>query len=101
MTWDEILLPHGWRPTTDPYTGAEQVDGEGRRVWSRPGSTRRSATTDWPPNPHTMTLFSTAPQTGLLRLLDAGVPLSKLRVHAELAHGGDLSAVVRGLRGEL
>ena len=100
LTWDDILRPHGWRPVTDPYTGTEQVDGEGRRVWSRPGSTRRSATTDWPPSPHTMTLFSTARETGLLRLLDTGVPLTKLRVHAELAYGGDLTALVRDLRGD-
>lgn len=81
-SWDEILKPLGWVWL--------DRDADGRSLWARPGGdTSKSATTDWPESPHTMNLFSTAPETGLAGLKDAGIPLTKYRVFVQLYWNGD------------
>ena len=88
FTWESVLEPHGWTML--------ETDYDGRVGWSRPGDgVKRGATTDWPESPHVMSLFSTSPETGLLDLLEAGVPLTKYRVWVELACGGDEALAVR------
>ena len=62
-------------------------------MWTRPRAdgekvNPRSAVTDWDDSPHVMSLLSDSPATGLTRLVDAGIPLSKLNVAAELHFGG-------------
>jgi hypothetical protein len=86
VTWDEILIPGGWR-----YVG---TDYEGRRHWARPGQNAKSAHTDYPPSPHVMNLFSNAPETGLSTLHAAGVVLSKMIVYAQLRYGGDIKRLI-------
>ena len=79
-TWDEILAPKGWTLYAGP-------DSEGRREWTRPGEGKknpRSLVTDWIGSPHVASLVSEAEETGLLRLKNAGVALTKARVYAEL-----------------
>ena len=89
-SWDSILEPQGWTKLG--------VDEDGRVIWSRPGDgARKSATTDWPDSPHVMSLFSTAPETGLLNLHDAQVVLTKYRVWVELVWGGDEGAAIEKL----
>lgn len=91
-TWDAILIPNGWHRHDQP-------DRRGRTVWARPdprageGDHRKSAFTDWSESPHVMALHSTALETGLLALKDAGVTLSKFRVSAQLDYGGDTKAL--------
>lgn len=86
-SWDSLLLPLGWTKLRE--------DDEGRIFWSRPGDgVRKSATTDWPESPNVMSLFSTAPETGLRDLHDSGVLLTKYRVWIELYwHGDDQGAL--------
>lgn len=86
--WTTILEPAGWSNIGEDY--------DGRTLWSRPGgNNRKSATTDWPESPHTMSLFSDAEETGLRRLADAEVPLTKYRVYIELYWRGDEEGFVR------
>lgn len=102
LTWDEILLPHGW----ELVDGDGAPDGEGRRTWTRPalaggrggvGVNRRSMLTDWIENPGVATLKSDSPETGLLGLRDRRVPLNKFRVWLELSEWhGDVTAFVHG-----
>jgi hypothetical protein len=89
VSWDEILIPKGWTQVG--------TDTEGRRHWARPGQTGKSAHTDYPPSPHVMKLFSNAPETGLALLNDAEIPLTKFRVHAQLAFDGDISALTEAI----
>lgn len=87
-TWEQVLEPYGWRRLGQDY--------EGRVQWARPnGDGSKSATTDWVESPHVMSLFSTSPDTGLLGLKDADIPLTKYRVHVQLAWEGDETTFVR------
>lgn len=89
-SWDDILEPHGWVHIGDDY--------DERRKWARPGGDgMKSATTDWPSSPHVLSLFSRAPETGLLELHDAGVVLTKWRVATQLDFNGNEAAMVREL----
>lgn len=85
--WRTILEPMGWVVMGEDY--------DGRTIWSRPGGDRKSATTDWHESPHVMSLFSDAEETGLRRLADAEVPLTKYRVFVELHWRGDEEGFVR------
>lgn len=86
--WPFILEPLGWTELGEDY--------DGRTLWSRPGGTgRKSATTDWVDSPHVMSLFSDAEETGLRRLAEAGVALTKYRVYVELYWYGDEAGFVR------
>lgn len=85
--WRTILEPMGWTVMGEDY--------DGRTVWCRPGGDRKSATTDWYESPHVMSLFSDAEETGLRRLADAEVPLTKYRVYVELYWRGDEEGFVR------
>lgn len=88
ITWERILAPHGWQQIRTDY--------EGRVHWARPGrESGTSGTTDYPASPHVMTLFSNAVETRLGMLSDAGVPLTKFRVHCQLSFGGDMQALIR------
>lgn len=84
-TWDEILIPHGW-------TKARPL-GRGW-AWRRPGKTDPgiSATTGQAEDADRMYVFTTS------TTLPAEVAMSKLYVHAQLDHGGDLGAAVKALR---
>jgi hypothetical protein len=93
-SWDSILMPKGWTKLG--------LDDENRVLWARPGGDwRKSATTDWPESPDVMSLFSTAEETGLLGLLDAGIVLTKYRVWVELYCGGDEKVAIETLMKEL
>lgn len=85
--WRTILEPMGWTVMGEDY--------DGRTVWCRPGGDRKSATTDWDESPHVMSLFSDAEETGLRRLADAEVALTKYRVYVELYWHGDEEGFVR------
>jgi len=87
MSWREILEPHGWTQLGE--------DSDGRQRWARPGRDSKSAHAGYPESPHVMNLFSDDPGTGLNDLLVAGTDLTKLRVHAKLAYGGDLARLIR------
>ena len=89
--WYGILNAKGWT-----YLGVDDMD---RNMWSRPdGGMRKSATTDWPESPHVMSLFSTAPETGLSDLLESGIPLTKYRVYVELFCGSDDGLAISTLK---
>lgn len=89
-TWQEILLPHGWQEIGH--------DSEGRTLWARPGVSkfklRKAAATDFGDS-QAMSLFSDSPETGLLELHEAEIPLTKYRVHIQLNWNGDEAAYVR------
>lgn len=99
LSWEEILLPHGW----ELVDGDGAPDGEGRRTWTRPGLAtaghgvnRRSMLTDWHENPDVATLKSDSPETGLLGLRRRRIPLTKFRVWLELSPWrGRVEAFVR------
>jgi hypothetical protein len=95
VSWESVLEPHGWRLCG----GDGEPDREGRRTWTRPGggggANPRSLITDWSDSPDVASLLSEAPETGLLELREAGVALTKLRVHVALAWGGDLCGFLR------
>ena len=84
-SWASILEPMGWTQLGEDY--------DGRTLWCRPGGDRKSAATDYvgPDGvvSEAMSLFSDAEQTGLRRLADAEVPLTKYRVYVELYWRGD------------
>ena len=88
-SWDDILPGLGW-------TKMEQ-DSEGRDQWARPGldewELHKSAATDYEGS-HVMSLFSDSPETGLARLKDTGVALTKYRVYVECVWHGDEEAFV-------
>ena len=90
--WQEILLPHGWQEIGH--------DGEGRTLWARPGvskfALRKAAATDYGDS-QAMSLFSDSPETGLLGLHEAEIPLTKYRVNIELNWNGDEAAFVRSV----
>lgn len=87
-TWESILEPLGWHRLGTDY--------QGRVQWARPGGDgTKSATTDWVESPHVMSLFSTSPETGLLELKDADIPLTKYRVFVQLVWHGDEAGFVR------
>lgn len=89
-SWDSLLIPKGWTKLRE--------DDEGRIFWSRPGDgVRKSATTDWPDSPNVMSLFSTAPETGLGDLHESGVLLTKYRVWIELYWNGDDQGALQSL----
>ena len=93
VPWADVLEPHGWRRNGDPAT-------DGTQEWTRPHSSEakqvnaRSATTDWNGAPHSMSLLSESPATGLSHLGSTRVRLDKARVAAELEHGGDMAALL-------
>ena len=71
--------------------------------WTRPhvegeGLNPRSAIVDWNNSPHVMSLLSEHESTGLRKLADAEIPLTKLRVLAELYYEGSLAALAAVLR---
>ena len=89
-SWDSVLEPQGWTRLGE--------DEDQRVLWSRPGDGwRKSATTDWPDSPHIMSLFSTAPETGLLELHDSEIALTKYRVWVQLVWDGDERAAITSL----
>lgn len=85
ITWDEILLPHGWT-----MLGERRDD----RQWARPGRNERSATTDFLGSP-VMSLFSESEETGLADLREAMVTLTKFRVMLRLHYQDNVEAMLR------
>lgn len=94
LTWDEILVPHGWTHLRELRDGANE--------WARPGQNRRSAVTDYSYNgvqtSNVMSLLSQSNETGLLDLLDAGIPLTKYRVYLRLAYRDNEIAMLNGMK---
>ena len=87
VSWAQILTAKGWTRHGEP-------DPQGRQEWTRPGGDERnprSAVTDWQGSPHVMSLLSRAPETRLVELFDAKIPLTKAVVAAELWFGGDMA----------
>lgn len=89
-SWDDILPPLGW-------TKLEQ-DSQGRDQWARPGldewELHKSAATDYEGS-HVMSLFSDSEDTGLARLKDTQVALTKYRVYVECVWHGDEAGFVQ------
>ena len=71
MSWAEILEPHGWT--------WQRTLRDNSNEWARPGRDERSAVVDYEDSP-VMSLLSSAEETGLADLKDAGIPLTKYRV---------------------
>lgn len=94
LTWDEILIPHGWIHLRELRDGANE--------WARPGQNRRSAVTDFSydgaKTSNVMSLLSQSPETGLLDLLDARIPLTKYRVYLRLTYRDNEVAMLNGMR---
>lgn len=101
-SWESVLEPFGWTL----LDGDGCPDSRGRRTWTRPGggggggagsvgggagANPRSLITDWEDSPDVASLLSEAPETGLWRLKEAGVALTKMRVWVELAWGGNMA----------
>ena len=86
VDWSQILT--GWTCTG--------VSSDGTRQWQRPGddASSRSATTDWPDSPNTMSLFSSSDETGLSQLQEEEVALTKFRVILELHFNNDPQAMM-------
>lgn len=82
-TWDEILIPHGWR--------CVRAYGTGQHGWRRPGKEGRgiSATSR---DDAGFYVFSTSTS------FEAETPYSKFGAYALLEHGGDYSAAAARLR---
>lgn len=97
LTWDEILAPHGWTHLRELRDGAHE--------WARPGQFRRSAVTDFSydgaKSSNVMSLLSQSPDTGLLDLLDARIPLTKYRVYLRLSYRDDEVAMLNGMRSRI
>lgn len=90
LDWMEILQPAGW-------TFLKEAN-DGSRQWIRPGSKQKSATTDFT-HPDgsvsdVMSLLSSSPDSDLLDLRDAGVPLTKLVVHLRLNFSNNLEQLI-------
>jgi hypothetical protein len=88
--WEQILEPAGWRKWGVP-------DSEGRQQWTRPGSgarNPRSMVTGWVGSPGVAKLLSESEETGLLRLVRAGIPLTRSNVAAELYCGGNVAELI-------
>lgn len=86
VSWDEILGSRGWNFIRE--------DRDGRHEWGRPGRFEKSATTDWPESPDMMSLLSSAEDTGLLDLKEAGIALTKYRVALRLWFNDDETEIV-------
>lgn len=87
LPWSWVLGSAGWT-----WVGS---DADGRQEWARPGKPgAKSMTVDWPESPEVASLFSTAEETGLVDLLEAGVVLTKERVILRLLFGDDFKAMV-------
>lgn len=84
LSWSDVLGEAGW--------SLGGIDDEGRQTWARPGRAagERSAVVGWEGG-DAMALFSTASETGLADLLEAGIPLTKYRVWLRIAWNDDLS----------
>lgn len=100
VSWSEVLEPAGW-------TRHGRTDHASRQMWTRPGAGNRnprSLVTGWEESPNVASLLSLAPETGLAHLHEAGIPLTKARVWAELNYDGDLGRALwswmRSLEGE-
>lgn len=92
MTWDEILIPHGWqylRPRSD-----------GSREFARPGRDEKSAVVDFEGSP-VMSLLSTSEETGLSDLLDARIPLTRFRVMLRLQYNDDPNDMIEDLKDQI
>lgn len=91
--WSDILEPYGWTHL--------RTDGHGANVWSRPGSSDKSAVTDFVhPDGNVssvMSLFSSAEETGLSDLKEAGVLLTKLQVMLRLTYQDNVSEMLADL----
>ncbi len=105
LTWDVLMkrdaaiarlseIPWTWILTQAGWTWVGE-DADGRQEWARPGKPgAKSATVDWPESPDVMSLFSTAEETRLSDLHEAGIVLTKERVLLRLLFGDDYAAMI-------
>lgn len=93
LSWDEVLIPNGWEYLRTDYGGSRQ--------WKRPGSDQKSATTDYThvdgSISDVMSLLSSSPDSGLLDLKDAGIPLTKYRVLLRLTYQDNVENLLKDL----
>jgi len=91
LDWAEILEPAGWT--------FQRENSDGSRHWIRPGSSQKSAVTDYTHSDGTvsgvMSLLSSSPDSGLLDLKEAGIPLTKFHVLLRLQFEDDLDALIK------
>ncbi len=82
-TWDEILVPHGWRPLFTARAGV--------RFWRRPGKAEGwSATTNYAGSDLLYVFSSSTP-------FEPERGYNKFSAYAVLDHGGDFAAAARTL----
>lgn len=90
MDWSEILEPEGWSLLRE--------SSDGSRQWIRPGSSQKSAVTDYTHSDGTvsgvMSLLSSSPDSGLLDLKEVGIPLTKFHILLRLRFEDDLDALI-------
>lgn len=92
MDWDDILIPAGWTHLS--------TRSDGTRHWARPGSSTKSANTDYEDS-QVMSLHSWSTETRLADLKEAGVALTKPVVLLRLKYNDDVTAMINDLKGEL
>lgn len=88
MSWDEILVPHGWNFLRKLRDGSDE--------WARPGRNERSAVVGYEGSP-VMSLLSMSEDTGLADLKDARIPLTKYRVLMRLTYEDNINVMVHDL----
>lgn len=98
VDWEDVLIPNGWTFLRDLNDGA--------REWARPGRDERSAVTDFDYGDGNgaspvMSLLSSAEETGLFDLKDAGIPLTKYRVSLRLDFDDDDEKFIEYIRQEI
>lgn len=90
LDWAEILEPAGWT--------FQRENSDGSRQWIRPGSSQKSAVTDYTHSDGSvsgvMSLLSSSPDSGLLDLKEVGIPLTKFHVLLRLRFADDLDALI-------
>lgn len=82
--WEDILVPHGWRPIS-------RVGDE--RYWCRPGKASGISATTNHQGTDTLKVFSSSTE------FDTEGTYSKFAAYAVLEHGGDMTAAARHLGG--
>jgi len=82
-TWDDVLVPHGWRRL--------HTDAAGVTYWRRPGKKRGVSATTGVHGGEYLYVFTTS------TVFDAERGYSRFAAHAILDHGGDFNACARSL----
>ena len=84
-TWDDILVPHGWKRTFKNFAGRGDA-------WCRPGKQRGVSATTGVHEVDRLYVFSSSTD------FDTETPYTKFGAYAHLEHGGDHAAAASALR---